>query len=95
MENPHRWPSNHGKRPSPAWEVVPWQYGFPRRFALGNLREAPLAELARRWLETGYQEFNAHCRDVHARVVAEAGLPLLNWYERAGLEAAAAAHDAR
>ena len=32
--------------------VAPLSYGFPRRFAFGNLREERLATMTKRWIES-------------------------------------------
>jgi hypothetical protein len=71
--------------------VVPVTYGFPRRFALGNVVQTPLHDLAGGWIEQTYPRFRA--------VVAEAltqlrerppDFPFVNWYEY--LNNAAASH---
>ncbi len=61
--------------------VVPVRYGFPRRFALGNLHEAPLRLLAEKWQKQSYRGFRAHCRKVFAEVTIPSELPFFNWYE--------------
>lgn len=43
----------------PDGEVVPLRYGFSRAFAIGNLRDAPLGRLARRWLAEHARSFLA------------------------------------
>ncbi len=62
-------------------EVVPLEYGCPRRLSLGNLRDAPLSVLADRWRRERYPEFRGLCRAALASVVeAPAGAaPLTNW----------------
>jgi MoaA/NifB/PqqE/SkfB family radical SAM enzyme len=52
--------------------VVPLQYGFARRFALGALTEAPLRALAPRWKAERALAFRRLCRAVYA---AESGPP--------------------
>jgi Fe-coproporphyrin III synthase len=61
-------------------EVVPLEYGFPRRLSLGNLRAAPLGVLADRWRREHYTEFHSLCRSAFASVAdAPAGAaPLTN-----------------
>jgi len=39
--------------------VAPMRFGFPRRFAFGNLREERLPAMAERWIETRAAEFCA------------------------------------
>ncbi|SIT75219.1 radical SAM protein [Microbacterium sp. RU33B] len=66
--------------------VVPLTYGFPRRFGLGRLEGAGLADLARRWDAGPFVELCTTTRD---RLIAERR-PFFNWYEemrRAALRA--------
>jgi len=63
--------------------VVPMQYGFPRRFALGNLYDAPLRSLSAEWRKNGYRDFESICRKVQQRAV-EGEAQFLNWYEMLG-----------
>jgi MoaA/NifB/PqqE/SkfB family radical SAM enzyme len=58
--------------------VVPLQWGFPRRYALGNLQDASLGQLARRWRRETEPSFRALCRQVFED--ASSGPPLFNWY---------------
>jgi len=67
--------------------VVPLSYGFPRRYALGNLHEMPLCRLAARWQEGGLPEFRALCRSTFDELTAEDGPRFTNWYERVGRRA--------
>jgi Fe-coproporphyrin III synthase len=67
--------------------VVPLSYGFPRRFALGNLHDAPLCRLAARWREAGLPEFRAVCRGTFDELTAEGAPRFANWYERVGQRA--------
>jgi MoaA/NifB/PqqE/SkfB family radical SAM enzyme len=61
--------------------VVPLGYGFARQFALGSLQDAPLRDLAPRWIETGYRGFRDLCRRVYDEACQPTDLPFLNWYE--------------
>jgi len=61
--------------------VVPLQYGFARAFALGNLFDAPLGELAAGWRRERATEFHQVCRRAFEDVTAPADLPFANWYE--------------
>ena len=60
--------------------VVPLQWGFPRVFALGNLHDAPLAALGRRWRTERCEAFRSLCRSVFERKATKGG-PFFNWYE--------------
>jgi Fe-coproporphyrin III synthase len=62
--------------------MVPVTYGFPRRFALGNVVHAPLRDLAGDWIERTYPLF----REVVAETLTELRerppeFPFVNWYE--------------
>lgn len=77
--------------------VVPLQYGFDRRYALGSLADHPLRELGERWVRTAYAGFRALCRQVFEEITApdEDALPFVNWYEIVGLRAQAYGREAR
>jgi MoaA/NifB/PqqE/SkfB family radical SAM enzyme len=59
--------------------VVPLQYGFSRRYALGNLHTAPLGELAERWRRERHHAFRDVCRRVHEELTSVDAFA--NWYE--------------
>jgi MoaA/NifB/PqqE/SkfB family radical SAM enzyme len=62
--------------------VVPLQFGFSREFAVGNLNQARLADLAASWKRRTAQKFQNLCREVFDREMAnESELPIFNWYE--------------
>ncbi len=61
--------------------VTPIQYGFARRYALGNLHEKPLRELSIAWRSERYADFSALCRRVYADLSLPDALPIANWYE--------------
>lgn len=61
--------------------VVPLSYGFPRRYALGNLHREPLCRLAARWLERGLPEFRALCRGTFEELTGAGAPRFANWYE--------------
>jgi MoaA/NifB/PqqE/SkfB family radical SAM enzyme len=60
--------------------VVPLQYGFARRHALGSLLEAPLRELAARWRREQHPLFRELCRRTFLDVTRPMDLPFINWY---------------
>lgn len=62
--------------------LVPLQYGFSRRFALGNVARQSFAACADRWRDDLDGPFRALCREELDAITAEEGLPLSNWYER-------------
>jgi MoaA/NifB/PqqE/SkfB family radical SAM enzyme len=63
--------------------VVPLQHGFPRRHALGNLKDAPLGVLANHWRRGGgYARFRAECEAALQWETADRdALPAFNWFE--------------
>jgi Fe-coproporphyrin III synthase len=61
--------------------VVPIEYGFPRPYAFGNLIEAPLRELAPRWVADRHRDFRRLSRSVFEEVTTPTDLPFANWYE--------------
>lgn len=61
--------------------VVPLEYGLSRRFLLGNLHQARLAELAEGWKRERLEDFQHLCRETFAAVVRDRETPLTNWYE--------------
>lgn len=61
--------------------VVPLQHGFPRSFALGDLHEARLSELAARWRDERYHVFQGLCTEVFDELSTPARRPYTNWYE--------------
>ena len=61
--------------------VSPLQFGFPRSYALGNLHQSSLSELADTWREGGHETFHELCRRAFAGVTEGEGLPFVNWYE--------------
>ncbi|MBD2616096.1 MAG: radical SAM/SPASM domain-containing protein [Nostoc sp. ZfuVER08] len=61
--------------------VVPVQHGFDRNYALGNLNQASLSELATHWTEERYPCFRELCRRVYQQLTAPADLPIIDWYE--------------
>jgi MoaA/NifB/PqqE/SkfB family radical SAM enzyme len=61
--------------------VSPLQYGFPRAWAWGDVKQARLPQLAERWLARDYTAFLMLCRAVHAQLVGNDEEPAVNWYE--------------
>src|SRR3954471_24948064 len=61
--------------------VSPLQYGFPRAWSWGNIKETPLPALAASWLSRDYAAFLALCGFVYQRLVTNDDEPVLNWYQ--------------
>jgi len=59
--------------------VVPLQYGLARPYALGNVRDARLRDLARDWKRERYPAFADLCARTF-RLLEAAPLPLASWY---------------
>lgn len=68
--------------------LVPIQYGFPRAYALGDLKRESLRRCAERWKRTTAADFYALCRSVYDELGVVDGLPIVNWYERLSRRAA-------
>jgi MoaA/NifB/PqqE/SkfB family radical SAM enzyme len=62
----------------PDGHVVPLTYGFPRRYALGSLFDAPLAALAAEWRERRHPAFERLCRTAHRDLVDDAAPRLVS-----------------
>jgi MoaA/NifB/PqqE/SkfB family radical SAM enzyme len=58
--------------------VVPAQYGFPRKYALGNLRQRPLAHLLKEWEPSSFQLL---CHRTIRELSRPRELPFVNWYQ--------------
>ena len=68
--------------------VAPLQYGFPRDWCWGNIKEARLPALASSWLSRDYAAFLALCRFVYGQLVANGDEPVVNWYQHVHAAAA-------
>ena len=66
----------------PDGTVVPVEYDFGRQWALGNLREARLPQLAQRWKRERLAGFRALCQDVQRHATAPEEPAVINWYGR-------------
>lgn len=71
----------------PDGAVVPFQYGFPRRHALGSLHDKPLATMAARWKRTGREALTDVRRRAHDAALGATDAPVANWYEAMRLAA--------
>lgn len=60
--------------------VAPLQYGFPRPWCFGNVKDAPLRDLAVAWAGSRYEAFRALCREVRDEILRHPEIPVLNWY---------------
>lgn len=61
--------------------VVPLQYGFPREYALGNLNEVSMTEMADQWLRHARPRWERLCDRASGLLCAASELPFVNWYE--------------
>ena len=75
----------------PDGTVVPVEYDFGRRWALGSLHDAPLPVLAARWRQRHATGFRDMCRGVHRQAVAADAPAVVNWYARLAQASAQAA----
>lgn len=62
--------------------VSPLQYGFPRAWSWGNIKDARLPDLAAAWLSRDYAAFLTLCRFVYEQAVTNEDEPVLNWYQQ-------------
>jgi hypothetical protein len=61
--------------------VVPITYGFPRRFAIGDVTRAPLAALAEQWMVNGADPFVGLVKQALDSLPARSeDWPFVNWY---------------
>jgi MoaA/NifB/PqqE/SkfB family radical SAM enzyme len=61
--------------------VVPLTHGFPAALALGDLRGAPLAELAAWWQANRAWWFASVLRQAYGELTATEAPPVVSWYE--------------
>ena len=61
--------------------VVPLQYGFPRAYALGNLANARLSEMAETWGRNSKPAFHALCRAAYEQVTSATTPRFISWYD--------------
>lgn len=61
--------------------VVPMQYGFPRAYALGNLKQARLESLMAAWRSQRQAAFYQLCGDAYASVTQASKPFFLSWYD--------------
>ena len=72
----------------PDGTLVPLGHGFPRAFALGNLRDATFSELAHDWRATREVEFRSICQEIWEEARQPAEWPFMNWYSEVRRRAA-------
>jgi Fe-coproporphyrin III synthase len=60
--------------------VVPLQYGFPRRYALGCLQDASVKEIADTWLARSRSRLADVYRRAQQALAEPSDLPFANWY---------------
>jgi MoaA/NifB/PqqE/SkfB family radical SAM enzyme len=68
--------------------LVPLGHGFPRAFALGNLRDSSFSELIRDWRATREVEFRRLCQGIWEEMREPAEWPFFNWYSEVRRRAA-------
>ncbi len=68
--------------------VSPLQYGFPRAWSWGNIKNQRLPDMAASWLSRDYAAFLTLCRLVYEQAVANDDEPVLNWYQQVNAAAA-------
>jgi MoaA/NifB/PqqE/SkfB family radical SAM enzyme len=68
--------------------LVPLGHGFPRAFALGNLRNASFSDLIQDWRTTREVEFRRICEGIWEEAQEPAEWPFINWYSEVRRRAA-------
>lgn len=71
--------------------IAPMQYGFPRAWCFGNVKQAPLRDLAVAWIRSHFGPFRDLCREVRDDIILHPEVPVLNWYVRVHQAASRAA----
>lgn len=61
--------------------VIPFGYGFARRFALGSLLMKRLPELAASWRKANYPALRSLCRATYEEACITTDWPILNWWD--------------
>jgi MoaA/NifB/PqqE/SkfB family radical SAM enzyme len=61
--------------------VVPLQFGFNRKFEVGNLYRSSFAAMAEDWKRTKFSDFRDLCERVYKSEMGQDDLPIFNWYE--------------
>lgn len=67
--------------------VSPIQYGFARKFAIGNLNQAPLRTLLKNWQEQHLPAFYSLCQDVYDEIVRAPKPYFFDWNNLIGKRA--------
>ena len=70
--------------------IVPLQHGMPRQYALGNLKQSGLSQLAHQWREEKYLAFCQLCQQVYQDLMLPGEFPIKNWYREIFEQAASA-----
>ncbi len=68
----------------PDGEVVPLQYGFHRRFSLGNIKEQRITDMVENWRNHLGPELHELSSRLHATREREVNPGFINWYEEIG-----------
>lgn len=60
--------------------LAPLQYGFPRDWCMGNIRNSSLRKLTVRWMLERYSLFQAMCREVRSELLEQDEVAVFSWY---------------
>jgi hypothetical protein len=69
--------------------LVPFGYGFGRRYAIGSVLRHPLRVLASHWITEAYPRLKQLCQSAYFEASRPTELPFLNWYELIGIHSTA------
>ncbi|MBC8064961.1 MAG: hypothetical protein H7Y17_09035 [Chlorobia bacterium] len=62
--------------------VVPLQFGFGRKYQVGNLHKSSFAQMATDWKRDVFTDFQDLCTQVYeVEMARDDDLPIFNWYE--------------
>jgi len=64
----------------PDGECVPLEYGFPRSYGLGNIKQERLLDLAPRWIKNTYPRYATLLGQVMRHAGDPSAPPASNWY---------------
>ena len=77
----------------PDGRCVPLEYGFPDLYALGNVTQHRLRDMAAMWRARKLAPFQQLCRDVVARLSSEEAALVTNWYTEVAFAATAGTRE--
>ena len=71
----------------PDGEVVPLQYGFPRQYSLGNLKDCRISKMVSGWQNSIGPELHRLSTRLYESIELDNNVGFINWYEKLGQSA--------